>query len=125
MPNRLAFHLIKQIRSLTLALGGFTYGVSPWQLAGAYAAFASEGVYDAPTVIRYITDAAGRVLYEYEPESNRVMSKENAYILTSMLESAIEEGTGRRLGELELPDCGEDRNRWCGGRKPGCMDGGV
>ena len=64
--------------SLTLALGGFTYGVSPWQLAGAYAAFASEGVYDAPTVIRYITDAAGRVLYEYEPESNRVMSKENA-----------------------------------------------
>ncbi|MBS1480983.1 MAG: PBP1A family penicillin-binding protein [Christensenellaceae bacterium] len=93
--------------SLTLALGGFTYGVSPWQLAGAYAAFASEGVYDAPTVIRYITDAAGRVLYEYEPESNRVMSKENAYILTSMLESAIEEGTGRRLGELELPIAGK------------------
>lgn len=93
--------------SLTLALGGFTYGVSPWQLAGAYAAFASGGVYDTPTVVRCITDAQGRVLYEYEPEAKRVMREENTYILTSMLESAIEEGTGRRLGELDIPLAGK------------------
>lgn len=93
--------------SLTLALGGFTYGVSPWQLAGAYAAFASGGVYDTPTVVRCITDVQGRVLYEYEPEAKRVMREENTYILTSMLESAIEEGTGRRLGELDIPLAGK------------------
>ena len=46
-------------QSLTLALGGFTYGVSPWQIAGAYNCFASGGVYYAPTVIRRITDSSG------------------------------------------------------------------
>ena len=93
--------------SLTLALGGFTYGVSPWQLTGAYAAFASGGIYNTPTVIRSITDAAGNILYEYVPDSRRVMQEENAYILTSMLESAIKEGTGRRLGDLEIPLAGK------------------
>lgn len=93
--------------SLTLALGGFTYGVSPWQLTGAYAAFASGGIYNTPTVIRSITDAAGNILYEYDPDSRRVMQEENAYILTSMLESAIKEGTGRRLGDLAIPLAGK------------------
>lgn len=93
--------------SLTLALGGFTYGVSPWQLTGAYAAFAFGGIYNTPTVIRSITDAAGNILYEYDPDSRRVMQEENAYILTSMLESAIKEGTGRRLGDLEIPLAGK------------------
>ena len=104
--------------SLTLALGGFTYGVSPWQLAGAYATFASGGIYNEPTVIHYITDALGNVLYEYKQDAKRVMQEENAYILTSMLESAIQEGTGRRLGELGIPLAGktgtvgvEDGNR--------------
>ena len=35
------------------------------------------------------------------------MSEENAYILTSMLESVVEEGTGHRLGELNIPLAGK------------------
>ena len=93
--------------SLTLALGGFTYGVSPWQMAGAYAAFASGGVYNSPTVIQKITDSTGTILYQYQGENRRVLSEQNAYILTSMLQSAIEEGTGRRLGELNIPLAGK------------------
>ena len=86
-----------QDTSLTLALGGFTYGVSPLQIAGAYAAFASQGIYNTPTCIQRITDSTGKELYVYEPENRRVMSEQNAYILTSMLQSAIQEGTGHRL----------------------------
>ena len=93
--------------SLALALGGFKYGVSPLQIAGAYSCFASGGTYSTPSVIERITDVNGKVLYEYEPEEKRVMSEENAYILTSMLESVIEEGTGHRLGELEIPIAGK------------------
>ncbi|MEG1547757.1 MAG: PBP1A family penicillin-binding protein [Clostridia bacterium] len=93
--------------SLTLALGGFTYGVSPWQLAGAYGVFASNGIYNTPTVIRSITDATGKVLYQYVPEESRVMSEQNAYILTSMLESVISEGTGHRLNGLKIPLAGK------------------
>ncbi len=93
--------------SLTLALGGFTYGVSPWQMAGAYAAFASGGVYNSPTVIQKITDGSGTILYQYQGENRRVLSEQNAYILTSMLQSAIEEGPGHRLGQLDIPLAGK------------------
>ncbi|MEG2216767.1 MAG: transglycosylase domain-containing protein, partial [Clostridia bacterium] len=37
-------------KSLALALGGFTYGVSPMQIAGAYAMFANGGQYNIPSV---------------------------------------------------------------------------
>lgn len=96
-----------QDTSLTLALGGFTYGVSPLQIAGAYAAFASQGIYNAPTCIQRITDSTGKELYVYEPENRRVMSEQNAYILTSMLQSAIQEGTGHRLKDLDIPLAGK------------------
>lgn len=96
-----------QDTSLTLALGGFTYGVSPLQIAGAYAAFASQGIYNTPTCIQRITDSTGKELYVYEPENRRVMSEQNAYILTSMLQSAIKEGTGHRLKDLDIPLAGK------------------
>ncbi len=93
--------------SLALALGGFTYGVSPMQIAGAYAVFASGGVYNTPSLIQKITDSAGNTLYEYQPENKRVLSAQSAYILTSMLQSAIQEGTGHRLKDLALPLAGK------------------
>ena len=93
--------------SLALALGGFTYGVSPLQIAGAYSCFASGGEYSAPSVIRSITDAQGNVLYEHQPQHSRVMSRENAYILTSMLKSVVTEGTGHRLNMLNIPIAGK------------------
>lgn len=96
-----------QDTSLTLALGGFTYGVSPLQIAGAYAAFASQGIYNTPTCIQRITDSTGKELYVYKPENRRVMSEQNAYILTSMLQSAIQEGTGHRLKDLDIPLAGK------------------
>lgn len=88
--------------SLTLALGGFSYGVSPLGMAGAYAAFASGGEYETPYFVRCITDTDGNAVYVKEGDRTRVMSEQNAFILTSMLQSAISEGTGRRLGELGL-----------------------
>lgn len=97
----------EQDTSLTLALGGFTYGVSPYTVAGAYAAFARGGVYARPSVIRCITDADGNVLYEYAPERKRVMREANAYVLTSMLQSVITSGTGKSLAELGIPLAGK------------------
>lgn len=88
--------------SLTLALGGFSYGVSPLEMAGAYASFAAGGEYATPYFVRCITDSDGNAVYTKEDDRLRVMSEENAFILTSMLQSAISEGTGRRLGELGL-----------------------
>ncbi len=97
----------KQDTSLALALGGFTYGVSPYQIAGAYTAFATGGLYSTPSLVLSVTDSAGNSLYTYAPERMRVMSEENAYILSDMLQSAISEGTGHRLGELDFALAGK------------------
>lgn len=88
--------------SLTLALGGFTYGVSPYRLCGAYAALASGGVYRAPYVVTRITDRAGTELYRHVPEETRVMSEGNAFILTSLLESVAQKGTASLLSALPI-----------------------
>ncbi len=89
--------------SLTLALGGFTYGVSPYRLCGAYAALAAGGVYRAPYVITRITDRSGTELYRRVPRETRVMSEGNAFLLTSLLESVAQRGTASLLNELSIP----------------------
>lgn len=88
--------------SLTLALGGFTYGVSPYRLCGAYAALADGGIYREPTVVTRITDRAGCELYRAHPYETRVLSEGNAYILTSLLESVATEGTAKLLSDLPM-----------------------
>ncbi|MDL2258512.1 PBP1A family penicillin-binding protein [Eubacteriales bacterium OttesenSCG-928-K08] len=93
--------------SLTLALGGFTFGVSPYQIAGAYATFARGGIYSTPSLIMSIEDKHGQTVYAYEPENRQVMSEANAYILTDMLKSAIESGTGKRLNTLGIELAGK------------------
>lgn len=92
---------------LSLALGGFTNGVTPLELCGAYAAFADGGLYASPECIRSITDAQGNVLYERREESERVMSQASAYLLTSMLASVVDEGTGKVLSETGLELAGK------------------
>ena len=113
--------------SLALALGGFTYGVSPLQIAGAYSCFASGGIYNTPTLIKKITDRNGLTVYEYRQDSRRVMSEANAYILTSMLKSVVTEGTGHRLNALDIPIAGKtgtvglangNRDAWMAGYTP-------
>lgn len=94
-------------QSLALALGGFTYGVSPMMIAGAYAAFAAGGVYSEPSTVLRITNSKGKELYAYAPERTRVLEQTNAYVLTSMLVSAVKSGTGRRLGALNIPLAGK------------------
>lgn len=105
--KRLDIEFDARDKSLALALGGFTYGVSPLQIASAYAAFGNGGVYNAPYSIRKICARDGTTLYTHEADGTRVMGGENAYVLTSMLESAVESGTGQRLGALEIPLAGK------------------
>lgn len=93
--------------SLTLALGGFTYGVSPMMIAGAYAAFADGGIYKEPSVLRYITDSKGNLLYAYAPEGKRVMQEAEAFVLTSMLRNVVQTGTGKNLGTADIPLAGK------------------
>ena len=87
--------------SLSLALGGFTYGVSPLQIANAYGAIC-DGFYTEPSSVLRICDKAGNVIYQRNVKKERVLSDANAFILTDILCSVAEDGTGHRLSELDF-----------------------
>lgn len=87
--------------TLSLALGGFTYGVSPLQLANAYGALC-DGIYSPASSVTRITDRYGKVLYKRRAKSERVLSDANAFILTDILCSVAEDGTGHRLSDLDF-----------------------
>ncbi|MDD5017756.1 MAG: PBP1A family penicillin-binding protein [Eubacteriales bacterium] len=82
---------------LTLALGGFTTGVSPMMLCNAFTPFANGGYYSYPSCITKIEDASGDVIYECPDTKVSVLSEETAFLMTSILKSTVETGTARRL----------------------------
>lgn len=88
------------------ALGGFRDGISPLQLAGAYAAFGNDGVYTKPHTIRKVVFPDGREIV-VTPESKRAMSDYTAYMITDMLKSAVTEGTGTIANIPGLPLAGK------------------
>jgi penicillin-binding protein 1A len=56
-----------------------------YEMTGAYATFANNGLYGRPFVIRKITDKNGKVLYENIPEERRALPANANYVMTQML----------------------------------------
>ena len=94
-------------RNLSLALGSMTYGVTPVQLAAAYAPYANGGIYYEPYCVQRIASSSGETLFERKANGNRVISEQNAYLMTSMLQSVITNGTGTRLRAANMPIAGK------------------
>ncbi|MGI5918520.1 MAG: transglycosylase domain-containing protein [Christensenellales bacterium] len=88
---------------LTLALGGFTTGMSPLTLCNAFTPFANGGYYSLPSCITRIEDGQGKVLYERPDTKKAVLSKSTAFLITSMLQTAAETGTARRVKVESVP----------------------
>jgi cell division protein FtsI (penicillin-binding protein 3) len=75
---------------------GYEFGVTPVQLAAAYAAIANDGLLLTPTLVREIRSPSGDVIYRHEPEPvRRVVTPAVAVRLREYLkEAASEGGTG-------------------------------
>ncbi|MDO4432555.1 MAG: PBP1A family penicillin-binding protein [Aerococcaceae bacterium] len=103
--NQFGIEVAPQDQTLTLALGAFSEGVSPQQLANAYAAFANGGVRYESHFIRRIEDATGKVVYQNQrPAKYMVMTPKVAAEMTSMmLDTYGGYGTGYGAG----PDFGQ------------------
>ena len=92
-------------RDLSIALG--SSGVSLLELVNAYAVFANQGNLVEPAFITKIEDRFGNVLEEMNPSRQRAIDKSTAYIMTSLMESVVNEGTGRRVAKLNRPVAGK------------------
>lgn len=89
-----------------IALGGLTTGVSPLEMAMAYATLATGGERlsatvpfntsssSFPVVIDRVTDSSGKMLDQNGVTRTRVLDEEVASLVTSCLEGVITEGTG-------------------------------
>ncbi|CDZ74476.1 penicillin-binding protein 1A (PBP1a) [Peptoniphilus sp. ING2-D1G] len=98
---------INDMNASALALGGMTYGISPLEMAGAYTPLANEGVYEKPTFVDKITNSAGEVLYENKHEGKKVISEQNAFILTNILEEVVSRGTGTNANFAKMSIAGK------------------
>jgi penicillin-binding protein 1A len=79
----------------SIALG--TPDVTVYEMVSAYSVFANEGIYVKPIIITRIEDKNGTVLFQHIPETRDVISKETAYVTTSLLEGVTTAGSGARL----------------------------
>jgi cell division protein FtsI (penicillin-binding protein 3) len=72
---------------------GYEFGVTPVQLAAAYAAIANDGLLLTPTLVREIRSPSGDLLYQHQPEPvRRVVTPEIARQLREFLKGAVGEG---------------------------------
>jgi penicillin-binding protein 1B len=79
----------------SLVLGAFE--VTPLELATAFAVLANGGLRVEPRYFTRVEDAEGHVLDERPVVRHRVASAESTYLVTDMLQSVINSGTGREI----------------------------
>ncbi|HUL22716.1 MAG TPA: PBP1A family penicillin-binding protein [Thermodesulfobacteriota bacterium] len=111
-------------RDLSIALG--TSGVSMMELTSAFAVFANGGERIKPIFIKKIVTMSGEVLEENtpyiemeekeeeeempktpSPAPERVISPQNAFIMTHLLQGVVQHGTGQRAKVLGRPVAGK------------------
>ncbi len=76
--------------NLSLALGGLEKGISPLEMAAAYATIANDGVYIEPIFYTKIEDANGNVIIEPKQKNKVVYSEDTAYVLKELLTQPVE-----------------------------------
>jgi penicillin-binding protein 1A len=76
------------------AIGGLAYGVSPLEMADAYATLANGGIHHDPTAISRVEFPNGKVDDLLSENGERVLTPGQASEVTKILETVITEGTG-------------------------------
>ena len=75
-----------------IALG--TSEVYLLDMVNAYSAFANKGVLNQPFGISKVEDRYGNTIKEYHPIREEVLREESAYVMTTMLQTVMDAGTG-------------------------------
>ncbi|WP_377888834.1 penicillin-binding transpeptidase domain-containing protein [Alkalihalobacillus sp. R86527] len=102
--NNLGLGLKDENMVPTAAIG--TFGSSPLEMAGAYAAFGNNGNFNKPHTVRKVVFPDGREI-NLEPESVKAMNDYTAYMVTDMLKTVVKSGTGTDAKISGLPLAGK------------------
>ncbi len=79
----------------SIALG--TFEVNLLELASAVGVLGTSGIRAEPIAITSIEARDGRILEQNLPRRSEALSAQTAYVMTTILQSAVNEGTGRSI----------------------------
>lgn len=74
------------------SLGGFTYGVTSEEMAGAFATIANDGVYRKATCVRKIYGPEGKLIRDESERGGRVYSSMTCREMTEVLQTVVNGG---------------------------------
>ena len=106
---------------ISLPLGSI--GVTPLEMAGAYATFANNGWHSDTTMIVQVTDSNGDIMLDNRPQPKLILDRWSTATLTSVMKAVIEEGTGKNA-KIDRPAAGKtgttssERDVWFVGYVP-------
>ncbi len=102
------------------AIGGLSVGVTPLEMADAYATLANGGVHHPATAIAKVEFPDGKTETAAADEGKRVLSAGVAYEVTKILEGVITSGTG--AGYTSISGCPSDGQAGKTGTSQGLSD---
>jgi penicillin-binding protein 1A len=113
--------------NLSLALGSGQF--TPLNLCQAYTAFPRGGTSIKPRLIESVTSPWGEQLFLATEEVSEAMPAETAYIVSNLLQEAVQDGTGARAKVLGRPVAGktgttnDEQDAWFMGFSPYLLTG--
>lgn len=99
-------------------------GISPLNMANAYATFANRGTYCTPTAIESIKTADGKSLEVPKTSCTKAMSERTADTINALLRDVVDSGTGEKAGLTSRDNAGKTgttdarKNAWFVGYTP-------
>ncbi len=92
--------------NLSLALGSSV--VTPLDMASGYSTLANGGIHIEPSPIRIVRDSLGTIVLDNRfPQQTEVVGAGTAFVMTTMLQSVIAEGTGYPNAVIDRPAAGK------------------
>lgn len=109
-----------------ISIGGFTYGTTPLEMAGAFSTLARNGTYIKPTGIQKIVDITNTTLYENDHQEKRIYDSGAAYLTTDVLKGVFTKRHGTAYGYQlsNMPSVGKtgttngNKDLWFAGYSP-------
>lgn len=105
-----------------LALGGLTYGVTADEIVTAYTVLADRGKRHNAAFVKAIEAPDGKIVYRFDSAGDRVLPEEDAYLVETMLQATVADGTAKQLGDLSgdvaaktgtVAGKSENSDAWC------------
>ncbi len=98
--GKIGIDILPSDNNATLALGNLSGNNDFLDVLGGYCMLSNGGEYIAPSFVNEIYDKSGNLVYARDNSKNRVISEENAFLLTDILIDTAAEGTAKGLNAL-------------------------